>query len=233
MRILALETSGMSGEVALLEGERVIDKRLLPTGERTARSLTPTMAAILADAGWQPADVELIAVTIGPGSFTGLRVGATTAKTFAYAVGGACLGVDTLEVMAAQATNTQATELWSVMDAQRQQLFAARYQRLTASPTVAWQLIAGVQVIDNDRFLDQLPASMAVTGIGLQRLADRLPAHTEVIDSSLWQPRAATVGQLAWRDHQAGRRDDLWTLAPHYIRPSAAEEKQVSAKKNV
>src|SRR5687768_12135976 len=108
MRILALETSGLSGEVALLEGERVIAEQWLDPGQRTARSLAPGMKQILQTAGWQPRDVQLVAVTIGPGSFTGLRVGVTAAKTLAYAVGCEVMGVDTLEVIAAQAPPKEA-----------------------------------------------------------------------------------------------------------------------------
>ena len=58
------------------------------------------MAAVLSEAGWRPRDVELVAVTIGPGSFTGLRIGVTTAKTFAYAVKCQAMGIDTLEGVA-------------------------------------------------------------------------------------------------------------------------------------
>ena len=231
MKILALETSGMAGEVALLEEGQVIAEQMLAPDQRTARSLTPGMASILQEASLQPTEIALIAVTIGPGSFTGLRVGVTAAKTFAYAVGGGCLGIDTLEVMASQATHCQALELWSVMDAQRQQLFAARFQR--ADSGQAWRLVEAAQVIDNERFLAELTPGVAVTGLGLQKLVGRLPSDVETIALSRWQPRAATVGQLAWRDYQAGRRDDFWTLAPHYIRPSAAEEKQTAPRKSV
>ena len=54
---------------------------------------------------------------------------------------------------------------------------------------------------------------------------DRLPEGIRVADPSVWMPRAATVGAVAWHDYQAGRRDDLWRLAPQYYRKSAAEEK--------
>ena len=76
------------------------------------------MEAVLETVGWKPGDVELVAVTIGPGSFTGLRVGLATAKTFAYAVGARMLGVDTLETIAAGVPGDVAA-VSAVIDAQR------------------------------------------------------------------------------------------------------------------
>src|SRR5690606_26963117 len=128
MKILALETSGMSGEVALLDDGQLLVTETLSPQQRTAQSLAPGIASSLAKANWRAQDIGLVAVTIGPGSFTGLRVGATTAKTFAYAAGCEVLGVDTLEVIAQQAPVSSDT-LWAVLDAQRSQLFAARFER--------------------------------------------------------------------------------------------------------
>lgn len=216
MRILALETSGFSGEVALLEGDNVVYQTLLTEGQRTAQSLAPGIAAALATTGWRASDLGLVAVTIGPGSFTGLRVGVTTAKTFAYAAGCEVLGIDTLDVVAAQAPLVAGRGLWAVIDAQRAQLFAKHY----VSGEQRWQGTTPAHIVSGDDWLQQLGDDMA-TGEGLKRFP---PAHN-VVARALWQPRAATVGKLAWREYQSGRRDDLWTLAPHYLRASAAEEK--------
>ena len=218
MRILALETSGYSGEVALLEGDRLVYASMLQEGQRTAQSLAPGIQTALAATGWQARDVQLAAVTIGPGSFTGLRVGVTTAKTFAYAVGCDVLGVSTLDTIAAQAPPANGA-LWAVLDAQRSQLFAARY----ACVAERWQPTTPPQIIDSRLWIEQLGGDLAI-GSGLERLREQLPAG-QVLDESLWQPRAATVGQLAWQAYQGGRRDDLWKLSPLYLRASAAEEK--------
>src|SRR5690606_19339754 len=207
-------------QVALLDGETLIHEEILGDDDRTARALAPAIDRALAAAGWEPRAIELVAVTIGPGSFTGLRVGVTTAKTWAYAVGCAVLGVDTLETVAAQVPLAPGRALWAVLDAQRQQLFATCF---TANHQ--WQAASPAQVIDQDAWLHQLSPGTLVTGSGLKRLVDQLPAGVEVVDAAAWTPRAETVGRLAWRDYQAGRRDDLWKLSPRYLRPSAAEEK--------
>src|SRR5205823_153504 len=80
----------------------------------------------LATANWLPKEVELVAVTVGPGSFTGLRIGVTTAKAFAYAIGAEVVGVNTLDALAAQALPSP-SPLWAILDAQRQELFAAKF----------------------------------------------------------------------------------------------------------
>ena len=87
----------------MAEDGRVIGQRVLPEKSRTAQALVPAIRSQFDAAGWKPTDVQLIAVTQGPGSFTGLRVGITTAKTFAYAVSAQVIGVNTLLALAEQA----------------------------------------------------------------------------------------------------------------------------------
>ncbi|HWB00361.1 MAG TPA: tRNA (adenosine(37)-N6)-threonylcarbamoyltransferase complex dimerization subunit type 1 TsaB [Pirellulales bacterium] len=219
-RILALETSGQAGSVALLTGAQVVCERVLPAETRSAQSLAPAIRAALDQAGWKPPDVQVVAVTIGPGSFTGLRVGATTAKTFAYATGAAVLGIGTLDCIAAQAPGRG--RLSAVIDAYRRQVFTRTYQ---CESTGTWLPLDEPHILDDDRWLASLANDTRVSGPGLERLVTRLPADTKVAPRETWTPRAATVGALAYARYTAGQRDDLWTLAPAYLRRSAAEEK--------
>jgi len=229
--ILALETSSQAGSVALFSGQvagvvvsdSVLSQRVLSAERRSAQSLAPAIAQVLAEAGKRAADVGLVAVTIGPGSFTGLRVGVTTAKTFAYAIGCECLGVDTLEVIAAQVplgTHSNG-ELHAVLDAQRKELFLARFRWDGSVPI----RLEENRIVPADQWLSGLAPGTTVTGPGIKRLLDRLPAGVVAASELHRDPQAATVGRLAWREYQSGRRDDLWKLAPKYLRPSAAEEK--------
>jgi tRNA threonylcarbamoyladenosine biosynthesis protein TsaB len=221
MKILALETSGQAGSVALLAADALIAERWLPTDERNAKTLAPTIREVLAAAGWTPGNVRLVAVAVGPGSFTGLRVGVTTAKTFAYAVEAEVIGVNTLEVIAAQAP-ADVSRLAVVLDAQREQVFAAEFARSRAGD---FNWARDTAIVDNDEWLAKLDSAVAVSGPGLEKFTARLPASVPVVGREHWQPRATTVGQLAWQFYQAGRRDDLWRLVPQYFRRSAAEEK--------
>jgi tRNA threonylcarbamoyladenosine biosynthesis protein TsaB len=229
MRILAIETTDLAGSVAALDADSLMAAHDLDPQWRSAQSLAPGIVALLQSVGWQPKDVQLVAVATGPGSFTGLRVGVTTAKLFAYAAGAAVLGVNTLEAIAAQAP-AGTPELWAVLDAQREQVFAGRFRR---DPVGVWQwcddqtLRQGqTLLLDNAAWLAQLSAGQAVSGPALHKLAPQLPSGVVLVDTVLWSPKAVAVGRLAWQQYQSGQRDDVFTLLPQYFRPSAAEEKQ-------
>lgn len=122
-KILALETTDAQGSVALCVGGEILTSRRLETERRSAQTLAPTIQATLAEFGWVPRDVDAVAVAVGPGSFTGLRVGVATAKMFAWAVGAKIIGVDALEAIASEIErlpNGEAAATVSVgIDAQR------------------------------------------------------------------------------------------------------------------
>jgi tRNA threonylcarbamoyladenosine biosynthesis protein TsaB len=224
-RILAIESSGRHGSVALLNGDD--DTCLLVShyaesgGERTAQSLAPSIKQLLSEANWTPTTVDLVAVAIGPGSFTGLRIGVTTAKAFAYACGAEVVGVNTLQVIATQSPKSSAP-LCVVSDAQRQELFAAKY---TIDGTGALQSIRDTCILSQDAWVATLRSGDRATGPALVRLQSRLPTDVEVVSKVLWRPTAESVGRLAWLAYRSGQRDDVWKLTPQYYRTSAAEEK--------
>jgi tRNA threonylcarbamoyladenosine biosynthesis protein TsaB len=225
MRVLAIETSGRSGSIALLEGTddggRPAGETLLAGPERTAKVLAPAIRDLLTTVGWPPGSIELVAVVVGPGSFTGLRIGVTTAKALAYAVGAKVVAVNTLSVLAAQAP-ADSGPLWAVLDAQRQELFAARFTDFDAELP---QTIDGTQILTNDDWLAQLRPGDRVTGPALGRLAKQLRAGVVAVEETLWQPTASVAGRVGWAMYRRGQQQDVWTLAPEYYRPSAAEEK--------
>jgi hypothetical protein len=142
MRVLAIETSESVGSVAALAAGSLLGELRLPPKQGSAQSLAPVLITLLDTVHWRPDDVELVAVTIGPGSFTGLRVGVTAAKTFAYAVKAQVLGIDTLETIAAgcpQEVETGSRLLafasWTRSTGHRPRLRSVVW-RPTASPTV-------------------------------------------------------------------------------------------------
>ena len=178
--------------------------------------MAPAIVDLLAAVAWRPADVQLVAVAIGPGSFTGLRVGITTAKMFAYAVKADAVAVNTMEAIAHQAPKI-AGPLWAVLDALRDQVVAARFRN---SPGGCWEPDGGEELLDNSTFIARLSAGEGVSGPGLNKLELQIPAGVTIVDRELWSPSATSIGQLGWRYHQAGRRDDLFSLRPRYSRPA-------------
>ena len=219
----------------------MLAESLLDAERRSAQTLAPAIVDVLKAAAVEAEQVRLVATTVGPGSFTGLRVGVTTAKTFAYAVGAGVMGVSTLEAIAQQApaelVSEGSGEVQAVLDAQRRELFVGLFQRHgtpqralpTSDSLLALQRVEADRLVAADAWVAGLEAGTVVTGGGLQKFAGRFAADVLAVEPAFWQPRAATVGRLAWRDYGAGRRDDLWSLKPVYLRPSYAEEK--AAKK--
>src|SRR5262249_5544477 len=155
-----------------LETGRILAAHDLDTRLRSAQTLAPAIVLLLEKVGWRPSHIELVAVATGPGSFTGLRVGVATAKLFAYAVGAEVLGVNTLEVIAAQySAAADGAELWAVLDAQRNQVFAGRFKR----DKVGWQWQGETVLLDNSAWVAELQSGQIVSGPVLEKLAGKLP----------------------------------------------------------
>src|SRR4029077_5174847 len=102
-RLLILETSGRVGRVALAEGANLSDVRTLDEARRAARDLAPAAAELCAARGWKVRELDGVLVSLGPGSYTGLRIGIMSAKTLAYASSCVVLGLPTFAVIARQA----------------------------------------------------------------------------------------------------------------------------------
>lgn len=221
MRIVAIETSESVGSVAALSGEDTLIERPLPPEKGTASSLAPAIQEILRQVGWHPSQIQGIGVTIGPGSFTGLRVGVTTAKTLAYATQALVAGVDSFDAIAA-ACPPEVPHLAVAIDGQQGQIVCGTFHRGSNGELAAdgpWQLV------DQDAWLESLPAGIAVAGSALRRLSGKLPRGVAALDSRFWTPTASLVGRIAARRFARGDCDDLWALVPRYHRRSAAEER--------
>jgi tRNA threonylcarbamoyladenosine biosynthesis protein TsaB len=225
MNVLGLETSGLTGTIAV-SCEGTIDQRELATeGRRHAQTLVAEIHDLLRAHGLKPAEIDAIAVSIGPGSFTGLRVGVVCAKTFAYATGCRVVAVDTLAAIAVQAP-ADLSPLWIVSDAQRGDFFSARYTR---TPTGECHRNGDIRIVPGAACLTTLPAGEFVAGPATSRITGDDFATTIVRADWATRPTAAAVIQLAMSRLHAGDSDDPWTLSPLYIRPSAAEEKRTAA----
>ncbi len=155
--------------------------------------------------------IGLVAVALGPGSFTGLRIGVTAAKMAAFVAGTPIVGVNTLDALAEQA-DPAAGPIWAVLDAHRGEWFAAHY---------AGAVAGGVEVLSDAHLVARLKPGDRLIGASLDRLAELLPEGVVAVDS---EPQAETIGRIGWRLAAAGTTHDVFALAPNYYRKSAAEE---------
>lgn len=233
MHVLALETSHLPGSIHLADAtEGRFSSRgdvTLPGRLSTAQCFAPVIRELLHAAQMRPTEVRLVAVDIGPGSFTGLRIAVTFAKAFAYATGADVLGISSMDILAYQgaaAASVTDCRLWTVIDAHRGQVFAARFERDREHP---WRQSSEARILEIERWTSQLTPQDVVTGPVVERLAWRLPAGVRAVPDAARLPTAETVARLAWERWQSGERGDLWRLNPNYIRRSAAEEKRDAA----
>ncbi|HEX3726162.1 MAG TPA: tRNA (adenosine(37)-N6)-threonylcarbamoyltransferase complex dimerization subunit type 1 TsaB [Pirellulales bacterium] len=225
MKILAIETIGRTGSVAALEGFQLLAERQLEAHRRSAQTLAPSIAALVADVGWATTTVDLVAVANGPGSFTGLRIGVTTAKVFAYAIGCAVQGVPTLTAIAEQVPE-QFPQVSVILDAEREELFVGDFQR---APGELPGLRAPVRIVTREQWLASLERGQVVSGPPLEVMGSQLPSGVIAVERSHWSLQAAAVGRVAWRAHSAGERTNLFDLVPQYFRRTAAEERRISS----
>ena len=221
VRVLALETTEKGGGVAVLDGHNLLARQDLGVGERSAAALAPAIKHIWRQAGWEPSDTDLIAVAVGPGSFTGLRVGIATAKTLAYALKCQVLGVNTLQAIAyGVEQSVERLHVW--IDAQREQSFAATFR---CRPGEIPEWIEPARIVDNSVAVGEMKSGDFAMGPAFKKLGNRISSAVSLIDPLQWSASATCIGQLAMKLYEAGQRDDIWSLLPLYLRASAAEEK--------
>ena len=133
MKILALESSAVAASVAVCEDEMLIAQSFQRTGLNHSATLMTMAEDLLKNAGLTPAEMDVIAVAAGPGSFTGLRIGVAAAKGLAWALDKPCAACSTLESMAWQVAHMEG-EICPVMDARRQQVYNARFRAKDGCP---------------------------------------------------------------------------------------------------
>ena len=218
-RLLLLETSHQPGFVALAEGSRLLGERRLDEARRHARDLVPSTKELLEQFACKPRDLAGVVVGIGPGSYTGLRVGIMSAKTLAFASGCALIGIETFAAIAWQAPR-ETSRLAVIADAQQGKAYVQHFTRSTDG----WKADDGLAIRSFAEWLPTIAAETWVTGPGLEVFLDRLPTRQLVAPRPDWTPRADSVLALGLAAFDAGRRDDPFALEPLYLRPSSAEE---------
>lgn len=221
--LLALETSGLCGSVALLHRDRCLAEYSLQTDGTHSKRLLGAIEFLLGQAqvGWQ--DLDGIAVSLGPGSFTGLRVGLSTAKGLAMAADKPLLGVSSLDSLAGQFPYVT-QQICAVIDARKKEVYAALY---AADGTATVQRRSDYLVLSAEALAARIDTPTILAGDGallyrplfretLQDLALEAPHETHFL-------RAAAVGRLALAKWDAGDFLSPATSVPDYIRASDAE----------
>ena len=225
MKILGLESSAKSASVALMEDGKLLARSFQNTGLTHSRTLLPMAEAMLQNCELGIADVDAVAVAVGPGSFTGLRIGISAAKGLAWARELPCIGVSTLEAMAQNLAHLENTVLVCAMDARRSQiynaLFTSEHGRLTRrTPDRA----IGLAELAEELRSEPLPLVIVGDGAVLCEKAlteSGLPCR--LAPPQLVMQNAMSVALCAEDLARAGKLVSAQELLPVYLRPPQAQ----------
>ena len=228
MKIIALETSAVAVSVAVCEDEALIAQSFQRTRLTHSATLMPMLEDLLKNAGLKLADMDLVAVAAGPGSFTGLRIGVSAAKGLAWATEKPCAGVSTLEAMAWQLSGADGY-VCAAMDARRQQVYNALFEirdgipvRLIPDRAISLEALgAELENGKNPQILVGDGAYLCYNAFQKLGYSVRLaPPHLRF--QSAWG-----VARCALEQARNGKLTDAAGLAPEYHRLSQAERERL------
>jgi tRNA threonylcarbamoyladenosine biosynthesis protein TsaB len=223
--VLGIETSGLAGSIALCRGTELrAESRLEEAPRRHAQTLVLQIGTLLREAGASVHDLDVVAVSVGPGSFTGLRVGVVCAKTLAYATGCQLAAVDTLRAIAANAP-TDVSCLCVMADALRGDAYVASYRRDGDD----WKTEHAPRIAPAQTWVAERQPGEVISGPGLATYAQVVPSSWRQLGAETWTPLARVVAQLGLGQVERGETADCATLIPFYLRRSSAEERKLKS----
>jgi tRNA threonylcarbamoyladenosine biosynthesis protein TsaB len=223
MKLLGVESATLSGGVALLDGDRLLGEITLNIAITHSERLMSAVDRLLADCGLAPADLDGLAVSVGPGSFTGLRVGIATVKALAMALDLPIAAVPTLDALASRLPFADAP-VCPILDARKGEVYLSLYRWRGGGMVREWDYLA----LPPEQAAARLDAPVILLGDGIEACRpwlDRLGADARVAPAAQRMPSAASVSVLGRAALSAGEGVGADSLAPLYLRPSEAELK--------
>ena len=218
--LLAVESATGVTAVALMRGDECVATRRAEADRPAAETLLPDIQAVLAEAGLRVADLDAFAVSIGPGSFTGLRIGLATVKGLAFGSHCPAVAVPTLAVLAASAPSGPGLRI-PMLDARRGEVYAAAYTAEGSALDAALPL----GVYTPEALVAALPPRCRLLGEGASvcgaALREKLGGEVEVLPTLF--PSAERLGVLGVAALARGEGVDPAGLAPWYLRRAQAE----------
>lgn len=233
MIILAIDSTAVVGSCAVLQDEKLLSCFTINNGNTHSETLLPMIESSLKLLGLTSDDIELFALSEGPGSFTGVRIGAATIKGLSFGKNKPCVGVSTLEALAENLSGVDGI-ICPAMNARRNQVYTAlfrccngRIERLTEDRAIT------VEELENE--LSDCNEKIYICGDGDFLLYDSKTKSKdyEYVSYPLRLQNAYSVGVCALRKYKNGDFKTDTTIAPTYLRPSQAERTRNEKEKQL
>ena len=238
-RLLAVESATAQAEVAVLDAQgHVLATRSGQSGQHHSETLLPLIDAVMSESQTDWDRLTAIAVSVGPGAFTSLRIGVATVKGLCFGDERPVLAISTLEALAWSARDwtgdaSLGPTLIPALDARRGEVYAAAYRDAQTSES-GWGTILAPSVFRADELKQALPEGGCLIGEGASVVADELetlcPGRFDGRTGAALRPQAKAVGQLGLRAWSAGRQIAPSRLVPHYVRRAEAEVKRTQQR---
>ena len=224
MNILMIDTSGSACGVAIAQAGKIVCELQLTSGRTHSQRVMPMVDTALEMCELTPSDIDVFGAVVGPGSFTGVRIGVSTVKALAQATGKPCLGVDALEALAYGACGFVGT-IAPLFDARRSQVYAAAFAGGAEFARLQDDVAAPL-----DEFVRGLPQGEVLflgdgADAGRARIAELRPG-ARFAPAHMNFPRAAAVCALAQAHPE--RAVDYLALKPLYLRAPQAERERLA-----
>jgi len=222
MIVLGIETSSTCGSVAVVEDRKVLGELFFNTGRKHSTKIVPSITNLLSTVGLDRADLEGIAVTSGPGSYTSLRIGISIAKGLAYSLDIPLIGISTLQCVAFNSIISPHL-ICSLIDARKGELYSALFRYNTDE----LERISEDQIVSIDYLCQAIDEKTVLIGDGLylykSTFVDRINGLVLFAPEHLCYGRASSCAILGIDNFKKAKRDEVNTLVPKYIRQADAE----------
>ena len=213
MKLLALSTSGPSASAALLEDGVLLAFRKAPHGPAHSETILPIAEELLRERGLCACDMDAFAVDVGPGSFTGVRIGVSTTNALAYATGKSIIPVDSLTALSYNAPGDDCVA--ALLDARNGNGYAATFRK--------GERIYGPAAVVTEEYLKTVPAGALVLGDGAEKCREKI---LDLVDSPRFddEKNCLCADKVALAAYDAWQRGEAFgEVKPLYLRPSQAE----------
>jgi tRNA threonylcarbamoyladenosine biosynthesis protein TsaB len=225
MKVLGIDTSTYCGSVGLVDEEEVISDYVLNIPVTHSERLIGAVDLVLRQTGLKLEDLDGWAIALGPGSFTGLRIGVSAVKGLALATGLPIAGIPTLDILACQISLTPFL-ICPILDARKGEVYTAFYRHQDKTYPTRLTAYRAVQLKELARTVEE---KTLFIGDGVRpygrSLQEALPAYAVFPPQPLSIPHGSMVARLGLESLRQGNQLDVSTFTPIYVRPSEAELK--------